>query len=167
MEVFFSQIYGWFCNTGKSVYKIMRSLVDDNGDQLLDGMFTTIGVTTVVISLVVAVAFYLWPINHPRFKAWWSWLIMLGCNALINFGLGFAFLKYRIGVINDNRQDELDVLGDWSPSPINEDGLLSLPFSQWLDFACANAFVSVLFFMVASLILMWLPGNCRFSPFRN
>lgn len=158
MNEFFSSIYSWFCSRDLDVFKAMNAIYSDE-DELLSGSFPAIGITALVISVLIAVAFYIWPINHPRFKAWWSWLIMLAINAAINFGLAFAFIQHRIGDINENSQEAIEVLTD--------DETLSIPFAQWMDFALSNLCVSVMFFIAASLVLMWFSTNCRYSPFRK
>lgn len=158
MDQFFSSIYSWFCDSSETVFKIMGNILDDNGDNLLSSSFPIIGITTVIISFIVAFAFYIWPINHPRFKAWWSWLIMLSLNSAINFGLAFAYIHHKLSDINKN-QDIIDIFTD--------DATLSIPSGQRFDFALSNVCVSILFFIVASLILNWFSTTCRFSPFRS
>jgi len=154
---FFTNIYSWFCDKSQDVFKIMDVITNDDEDVLLSSAFPTIGFTVVAISLLIALAFYIWPLNHPRFKAWWAWLITLAANAAINFGLAFAFINHRINDIKKLGWDDLD----------NVDVTLSLPSSQWIDFAWANLCVSIIFFVVAGLLLNWFSTNCRFSPFRS
>ena len=160
MNHFFLSIYSWFCDSSQTVFKIMEDISNDDGDLLLSSLFPTIGITTALISFAVAIAFYIWPIDHPRFKAWWAWLIMLLTNAVINFGLSFAFIHHRIKDIT------LEQTGEALEKFSKDDVTISLPFSQWMDFAFSNLFVSIMFFIVASLILNWFSTNCRFSPFR-
>lgn len=158
MNDFFTSIYSWFCDSSLTVFKILNAIWSDDEDLLLSSAFPTIGITAIIISILVAVAFYIWPINHPRFKAWWSWLIMLFVNAAINFGLTFAFIHHRIADI-EKSEEALEMFTD--------EETLSIPFSQWMDMALSNICVSILFFIVASLIFTWFHTNCRFSPFRK
>ena len=158
MNQFFASIYSWFCDSSQTVFKIMDVILGEDDELLLSSMFPTIGICTAIISLIIAFAFYIWPINHPRFKAWWAWLIMLLTNAAINFGLAFAFIHHRISDI-EKSEDALELFTD--------EEVLSIPTSQWFDFAFANLCVSVLFFIIASLFFNWFSTNCRFSPFRN
>ena len=158
MNEFFTSIYSWFCDRSMTIFKIMDAVWGDDDELLLSSSFPTIGITAAVISIAVAVAFYIWPINHPRFKAWWAWLIMLLTNALINFGLAFAFIQHRISDI-EKSEDALALFTD--------EETLSIPLGQWFDLALSNACVSILFFAVASLICNWFSTNCRFSPFRK
>lgn len=157
MNEFFISIYSWFCDSSLDVFKIMNDIWGDV-DLLLSSSFPTMGITAIVISFIVAVAFYIWPINHPRFKAWWSWLIMLLVNAIINFGLTFAFIHHRIGDI-EKSEEALEMFTD--------EETLMIPNAQWFDMAFANLCVSIIFFIVASLIFNWFSINCRFSPFRK
>lgn len=158
MNDFFATIYSWFCDGSLTVFKIMDVVWGDDGELLLSGAFSSIGITTVVISFLIAIAFYIWPINHPRFKAWWAWLIMLLVNVVINWALAFAFIQYRKTDI-ETSEDALYLFTD--------DTTLSIPVSQWMDFAFANLGVSIIFFIVASLVLNWFSTNCRLSPFRK
>lgn len=158
MNEFFTSIYSWFCDSSMTVFKIMNDVWGDDEELLLSSSFPTIGITAAIISIVVAVAFYIWPINHPRFKAWWAWLIMLLTNALVNFGLAFAFIQHRISDI-EKSEDALELFTD--------EETLSIPFGQWFDLALSNACVSIMFFIAASLIFNWFSTNCRFSPFRQ
>lgn len=162
MNEFFSSIYSWFCDSSMTVFKIMDTIWSGDEELLLSSSFPTIGIIAAVISFLVAFAFYIWPINHPRFKAWWAWLLMLIVDAAINFGLTFAFIQHRISDIEKIGEDALDNLPD-----VTDEETLSIPFGQWFDLAMSNVCVSVLFFILASLILNWFSTNCRFSPFRK
>ena len=163
MNNFFISIYSWFCNwsDNETVFKIMDAVKDDDGEILLSSSLTTLGITAAVISLVLAVAFYIWPINHPRFKAWWAWLIMLVTNAAINFGLTFAFIHSRVSSISNN-EDYEGIMG-----LLELEEPLEVPFAQSMNLALSNVCVSVIFFIIVSLILNWFSTNCRFSPFRK
>lgn len=165
MDDFFSSIYSWFCDSSLNVFKIMNTVVGDDDELLMSSFFPTIGVTTLLISIVVAFAFYIWPINHPRFKSWWSWLIMMAVNAGINFGLAFAFIKYRISSIEWNMEKlgEFEQFEDFTTA----EGTLQIPSAQCVELALSNLCVSVMFFIIASLILNWFSTNCKFSPFRK
>lgn len=161
MNDFFQQIYSWFMNTSLESFQIMLPFTDDEeGVLIMSGAFGGVGITCAAISIALAVAFYIWPINHPRFKSWWSWLIMLALNAAINFGLAFAFLNHRI---NDIQKAENEVLEMFAGEEASE---ITISSSAWMDFALANVGVSILFFAFASIILTWFSTNARLSPFR-
>lgn len=162
MDNFFYSIYSWFCDNSLDVFEIMDTVRSEDDDILLTSSFPSIGITAAVISIIVAFAFYIWPLNHPRFKAWWAWLIMLFTNAAINFGLTFAFISHRITDI----EKDPTALENFIPED-DTATTLTIPFSQSMDLALSNACVSILFFIVASLILNWFSTNCRFSPFRK
>lgn len=164
MNEFFASIYSWFYSN-QLIETIMDEFTED-GTIILSSDFVPLGITTAVISFLIAVAFYIWPINHPRFKAWWAWLIMLVTNAVINFGLAFAFLSYRIGVIEDN-SELLEQVEDQCGDSCVTDETLSVAFGNMLDLAFANVCASVMFFIIASLILTWFSTSAKYSPFRN
>lgn len=159
INMFFANIYGWFCDRNYVVYQIMDKIVDSYyGDTLLSGYFPVMGIWAVVISVVFAFAFYIWPINHPRFYAWWSWLIMLILNAAVNFGLTFAFINHRLAEVNKNA-DAIALFTDENVLDISSWDKCHLAFS--------NLMVSALVFIIASAVLMWFSTSAKYSPFRK
>lgn len=159
MNEFFESIYSWFCDSENAAFKIMMEKGTALEEDPYMGYFPTIGLTAAAISLLIAVAFYIWPINHPRFKAWWAWLIMLLTNAIINFGLTYAFINQRIMNITDDNNGAAELY------EIDSD--FSISFSEGFGLAWSNICVSIMFFIVASLIFNWFSTNCRLSPFRK
>ena len=160
MYLFFSSIYGWFCDRSMTVYKIMEKIENDDQEQLLSSLFPAMGWTTIAISFAVAIGFYIWPLNHPRFKAWWAWLIMFLLNAAVNFVTAFAFIGHR--------ESDIEKAPDGEALELFTDAAhLSIPFGQQIDLAFSNMMVGVMAFLVASLILNWFSVNCRYSPFRS
>lgn len=165
MENFFNAIYSVFCDTSLGVYQMMESIVDAYGDTLLSSYLPLVGITTILISFAVAIAFYIWPINHPRFKAWWAWLIMLFVNLLVNFGLTFAMIKMRISsIIGEENADLIDTVLEKIPGDKEN---LDFSFYEQLQFVMSNVLFSAICFVFASLIFNWFSTNCKFSPFRK
>lgn len=162
MENFFNAIYSLLCDSSLGIYKIMESILDEYGDgTLLSSYLPLVGTTTIFVSLIIAFAFYIWPINHPRFKAWWAWLVMLFTNLIINFGMAFAFISWRISSIE--RSDDLNNI----VLEIIKKDELTFTFYEQLQFAMSNVWFGAICFVVACLILNWFSTNCKFSPFRK
>lgn len=164
MNEFFASIYSWFCDSANIAFSIMEQKGSVEEENLFPGYFPTIGLTAAAISLLIAFAFYIWPINHPRFKAWWAWLIMLLTNAIINFGLTYAFINQRIKSLLNENIDDITV-GESLYDITDPD--FSISFSEGFNLAWSNICVSIMFFIVASLIFNWFSTNCRLSPFRK
>lgn len=163
MENFFNAIYSLLCDPSLGIYKIMESILDVYRDEtLLSSYLPLVGTTTMFVSFIIAFAFYIWPINHPRFKAWWAWLVMLFTNLIINFGMAFAFISWRISSIKGGSDDLNNIV-----SEIIKKEELTFPFYEQLQFAMSNVWFGAICFVVASLILNWFSTNCKFSPFRK
>ena len=167
INLFFEQIYSWFMELPQDLSDVLYEIpaLDGSDEFLLSSAYPTIGITTLAISLIIAFAFYIWPGNHPRFKAWWAWLLTLAINAGINFGVALAYLKYRIGTINED-DTLLEAMKGYTPYN-NETNSIDLSTSTFIDFGIINICVSVLCFIFCSLLLNWFSSTCRFSPFRK
>lgn len=162
---FFEDLYFAFCpvNQDQSMNILdVMGIIETDQEVLLSSALPAMGWTTIIISVILAVAFYIWPINHPRFKSWWSWLIMLGADIVINFILTFFFIKSRVDEINDYPDGEaLDELG------VSAGDYLEVATRQCLDLAFANIVVAIIFFCAASLCLTWFSSNAKYSPIRK
>lgn len=174
----FENMYRWFGYDGRFL-KIFDSFTsyDEDGNvvELLSASFAGPLITVFAISVVVAFVFYIWPIDHPRFKAWWAWLIMLGCNLIIDFLLVLGISRARVSYIDDlpidNNEEAwarvLNVTEDSLPESVGSNLADSLSVGEYLDFAFINVLWALLFFVLASSVLMWLSNNCRLSPFKK
>ena len=73
---FFETIYSWFHNFYNDVmWDTVREIISDNDELLFADSLYVVGIVTLVVSLLIAVAFYIWPINNPSFKSWKSWIV--------------------------------------------------------------------------------------------
>lgn len=164
MDTFFLEIYSAFCDEDNPLFEVMHTLANSDGEEMLASAFVPLGISTIVVSFLVAFAFYIWPLAHPRFKAWWAWLITLGVNGVISYLLAIILGHYRVAEIeNDNdlmgcvNGDKVTIVGD----------VMDIPSGEWFDFAFANVWFGVVIFLIASLVLTWFSTTCKYSPFKK
>lgn len=166
-ETLFLNIYRWFGDANGNLFKCMDAIkYGEESGEFVPSFFPTIGCTAAVVSFLVAFAFYIWPLNHPRFKAWWAWLIMLATNAVLNFGLAFAFIDHRLNSLANDNENEAILQNITSSENIGSVKEL-IQGGEKMAMAWDNVWVSVIFFIIASLILNWFSVNCRYSPLRK
>lgn len=161
MTALFDTLFGWF-NALYSTYldTFMLDVVDNNGNLLLSDGYIVIGWIDIVLSLLVAFSFYIWPLDHPKFKSWWSWLIMAAGNGALNFIVTICYTNYRIG---NATQDVIQQVTGVSDGTL--DNCISI--GDILGLAFANVLVSFIFFIVASAILTWFGNATKYSPLKK
>lgn len=162
---FFETIYSWFHNFYNDVmWDTVREIISDNDELLFADSLYVVGIVMLVVSLLVAVAFYIWPINSPSFKSWKAWLVMLLLSMLVNFGIGVGMGYSRVLSVNDDEEACALVLGDHydGQALTDETGI-----NNYLGFGLSNLFVGGIFFIICSIPLTFYNGNARFSPFRK
>lgn len=123
-------------------------------------LYVFIGIVTMIVSLLSTIAYYYWPINHPRFIKWWSWLIMAVGNGILCFITGAGYASYKIKHISEEIIDAF-----------RNESELSADFEGFADgcywgFGLENFFISILFFALFSLLLNWGSSNAKYSPFK-
>ena len=160
---FFETIYYWFtgfCCTEEVEFS-MGEILDDFSDKVLaTNGYLTLGITTLVVSFLLCFAFYIWPLDHPRFKAWWSWLTIAVTNSFLGFLIGLIYAKARIDGFDNATIDAIT-----SYMGFNEP--VEFYSSDYASVGLANIFVSLLFFIVFSLCLTWFGKSTKYSPFRK
>ena len=115
----------------------------ESSPEQLSNMYIGIGLSMLCISLFVVVCYY-YIVNHPRLNNWWGWLIFLGINAVINFVVGWQWVKdAATGKIVD--------------LPISTDDILA--------FGVTNMINSILAFIILSYMTKWWSTNCSRAPF--
>jgi len=172
MNVFFKSLYEVFYS-GRFL-DILGELVSEEDETVLfTANFAWIGMVAIVISFLLAFAFYIWPIDHPRFKSWWSWLIMFIVNGILCFFEAIGFACIRVSEIDSTLsvdEEELweGLLNSSLPYATSDTMLAdSLSVSQYFDFALQNAMWACVAFIIVSLIFNWFSVNCKNSPFRK
>lgn len=161
----FETIYSWFHNFYNDVmWDTVREIISDNDELLFADSLYVVGIVTLVVSLLIAVAFYIWPINNPSFKSWKSWIVMLLISMLLSFGVGVGMGYSRVLSVSDDEEACTLVLGDdyEGQALTDETGI-----NNYLGFGLSNLFVGSIFFMVCCIPLALYNGNARFSPFRK
>ena len=120
-------------------------------------VFNTVGVITMIISLLIVLTYY-YVINHPRFASFWSWMIVLLVNGIVNFFVAYSWVKNDLldGVIADSLMYKRDENGEIS-STLIQDG-------HCLGFGFANFIVASLFFILFTFSFKWMSRNCKYSP---
>lgn len=116
--------------------------------------FIGIGLSMMGISFAMVIIFY-YAVNHPRLDNWWGWGLFLVVNAIINFFVGWQW------VLSDYYAGKMvyidSVTSLETPLPIYESNLLC--------FGVANMLLSILAFIIFSLIFKWGSRNCHRAPF--
>lgn len=133
INTFFSSIFEW----GGLAY------LDNFSDDLYDeGVYTTIGLVTVITSFVLVIAFY-FIINRPSFSRWQHWLIMLLINFIIAFLLGwFIPLNIFFGVGLEGVYNTID----------------------FVTFGLITAITTTLFFIIWTYCLKWWKSHAKGTP---
>lgn len=162
---FFETIYSWFHSFyNDTMWDTLREIISEDDELLFADSLYVVGIVTLIVSLLVAIAFYIWPINNPSFKSWKAWLAMLLLTMLLNFGIGVGMGYSRVLTVNESDDACEYVIGD------NYDGESltdEIGVGDYLGFGLSNLFVGSIFFIVWSIPLTFYNGNARFSPFRK
>lgn len=159
---FFETVYSWFHSFyNDNLWDTVRVIINDDDELLFADSLFIIGIITFIVSGLVAFAYYVWPINHPRFNAWKSWLLMFVIAGVINFGVGVGLGYERVQKINENEEACELILGDDEVELTNK-----IYVSDYIGFGLSNILVGSIFFVVCCIPLTCYNGNARFSPFR-
>lgn len=159
MKEFFGNIYTWFESLfGKELSEHLWGYECETGTYLTN-LYNQVGVMTLIISLLVAILFY-YIINHPRFNRWWSWVIVLFINGLVNMLYAYQFVlsDFRAGKISDCLMYIRNEKSGEVVSQLIEEG-------NCLMFGYTNFIVATLFFIIISFIVKWKSPNAKHAPF--
>lgn len=124
-----------------------------------DKPFLWMGITLLALSFLVTIAFYYWPINHPKFCNWWAWLVTALCCGALNLIVGWCMASHYLVRLN-NKADALT------------GGRLSNPDTKFtagdaFEVGFENMVLGILFFALFSLALNWWSRNAKYAPFRK
>lgn len=156
METIWGNIYCWFetffeQNLAEHLWGF------DGSEYTLPNIYNSVGLVALIVSSFFFI-FYYYILNHPRFNQWWSWLIVLAINGIVNFFIGYAWTvtDYLDGNIADNLMYARNEDGDIISYLITK--------SDCWGFGVANFFVATLLFLLLTAGLKWWSRNCKHSP---
>ena len=151
MGQLFGSIYCWFENLFG--IELANYLWGQSSPEQTGNSFIGIGLITIVISLIIAVLFY-FIFCRREWNNFWAWLIAAGVNAVINLIIGWQWVLYDL---NAGKMYKLNEAG--------EKIQLMVDGGNCWQFGFANLFISILFFVIISLILKWKSPDCEHAPF--
>lgn len=152
MGELFGSIYCWLEDFFG--IELANYLWGESSTEQLSNMFIGIGLSMLLITLAVVVAYY-YVLDHPKFGNWWGWLIFLGSNAIINFIVGWQW------VLKDYYAGKMVAVSKTTGKV--ED--LPIDPSDILAFGVTNMINSMLAFLLISYIIKWWSTNCSRAPF--
>ena len=159
---FFETIYSWFHSFyNDTMWDTVREIINDNDDLLFADSLFIVGIITLIVSGLVAFAYYVWPLNHPRFNAWKSWILMLIVAALLNFGIGIGCGYSRVQSVNES-DEACELILEDAESDLTDE----ITIGDYMGYGLSNIFVGSIFFISCCIPLTFYKGNARFSPFR-
>lgn len=153
------QIYGWFQSLfGQDLSYYLWGYDPATEGYTNPNLFNHIGLIAIVVSLLLVILFY-YIVNHPRFCKWWSWLLTMGIDAIIGLFVGYAIVvsKYVNGFIPQELMYQFDEEGNITAYLIGS--------SHCWGFGIANMIVSILLFILFTLIFKWWSSNAKHVPF--
>lgn len=152
MGQFFGSMYCWFEDFFG--IELANYLWGQAAPEQQTNMFIGIGLSMFGVSLFMMVLFY-YIINHPKMANWWSWLIFLAGNAIVNFIIGWQWVlaDYFKGLMVS-----LD-------PATNQQVPLNIGEGDILCFGVSNMILSVLVFTVSSYLFKWWSTNVSNAPF--
>ena len=155
-------IYCWFESLfGQDLAEHLWGWDMSTQDYTKANQFNSIGIVLFIISFFMVVLFY-YIINHPRFNRWWSWLIVLIANALINFLYGW---KLTLSDLSNNLiSDDLMYIRDVTTNAVVTTKITG---SNCVNFGIVNAILAAIFFILFSFLLRWWSRNCSTCPIPN
>jgi hypothetical protein len=143
---FFSFIYSWLVDLyGTDLDAFLLSTEQ--------GMnYVIMGVVMLIISLVIGILYYK-IIDKPKWAHWYSWTIAICINSILNLWWGWQPLLQNLW------DGKMDVLNE-------ETGKMEcyITETQCFMFGIANVVISIIAFIVISLICRRWSTNCKYSP---
>lgn len=161
---FFETIYSWFHSFyNDTLWNAVREIVNEEDSLLFADSLYVVGIITLILSFLTAFAYYVWPINHPRFNAWKSWVLMLVIAACVNFMVGIGCAYSRVLSVNSNEEACEFIIGEnYEGQALEEE----IRIEDYIGFGLSNIFVGSIFFIACCIPLTFRHGNARLSPFR-
>lgn len=136
-----------------------------------------IGPTTFAVVLLMVVLFYY--IVRSSFNGWKSWLVVMCVTAVIAWVVGFTILPYADtynsqqdeteSVEDGDSEDDADYYADKdSDEDADEDSDTGeITTLDCVGFGFTNLLISILEFLMLSIILKRFSKSCRHTPWRS
>lgn len=122
------------------LFELFYYSIPFSDDLYAEGLYSSLGLCNILISLFFAVLFY-YIINRPAFSKWYHWLIILLINFAIAFALGVMLSKTKFEAL----------------------GIEYL--SEYYVFALMNALIASVFYFLISFMIRWGSTNAKRTPF--
>lgn len=158
MENLLGKIYCWF----QSLYGQDLSLFlwgyDPVAGVYKTNLYNVIGLVTIVCTILIVVAYY-YILNHPRYCKLWSWFLTMLLNAIFAMFIGYGIVisKFKGGFIPESLLYQTDADGNIVSYLIGQ--------SNCWGFGIANIFVSMIFFVLFSLVCKNWSSSAKYIPF--
>jgi hypothetical protein len=162
MEKILGNIYCWFESLfGQNLAEYLWGYNCDAQDYSGINLFNSIGLITIIFSLVFVLAYYYLPLillNHPRCNRWWNWLIILLISSAICGFIAYGWIINDLlnGTIGECLMYTKDNQGNILAQLINK--------SDCYLFGFTNFILSSIIFVLWSIIFKWWSPNCKHSP---
>ncbi len=117
------------------------------GDYNARSLYVTVGFLLIIITAAIVIAYY-FLINSPRYNRWYHWMGFMGVNFIIHLCLGFylPYLDFDKGNVAPTVKDVVDSGHLWG-------------------FGLANGLLSIVLFILLSIIVKRFSRNCSTVPF--
>ena len=122
------------------LFEFFYYTVPFSDDLYSEGLYSSLGLCNVLISLFFAVLFY-YIINRPAFSKWYHWLIILLINFAVAFTLGIILPQTKFVALGIEYHNEYYVFG------------------------LTNALIASLFYFFISFLIRWWSTNAKRTPF--
>lgn len=134
-----------------------------------------IGPTTFAIVVVMVVSFYF--VVRSSFNGWKSWLVVMCFTAVLAWIVGFTILPYadtyNLGadyteeqIESADSEDELAYYEEDSVGALDGEDR-EIGTLDRVSFCFANMLISILEFLILSIILKRFSKSCRHTPWRS
>lgn len=149
MNAFFEWFYGLFASLyGQDLdsYLLGAQCSEEEAGELVftgDFLYTPIGFVALAVAAVFFVVYY-YIINSSKLNKWWHWFIVMLLVGVVNLFIGQGWTS-----------TELPNIGSC---------LFVIESDFWM-FGLANAFASMVFFIVLSFAGKWWSSSCKRTPF--
>ncbi|WP_018619434.1 hypothetical protein [Spirosoma luteum] len=139
----------------ESLYNFYNLFVNSNllEDLYQEQLLSPLTWTAVGIALLVAFAFYIWPLNKVSFSGMGKWLLMMGISALALFliALVTCYQKANQEILRDEADPDQGTLFDQG-------------ISVFFSYAFEMALLTAVIFFIISMVMKNFSKNAKHRP---